>query len=143
MPGQCSSANDRHEQINWDDPHTIQRYFDEVSGGCSRSPRSSVTPSWCQRLSQNTIPQVVLPRAVTFTARSERGGCRGRFRPTARYSAATTACVATQLLDIAAEYRAIVPPGLMEHDQGLSEPRAHGVGLAIAAGQKLTAFGLR
>ena len=43
----------------------------------------------------------------------------------------------------AAPPKRIVPPGLMGHDQGPSEPRAHGGGLAIAAGQKPTAFGVR
>ena len=70
---------------------------------------SIFSPGWQHPLSRDTIPQVASAIATWLPTDGANWGRSDRFRPTARYSAATTACGATPL-EIAAEYRAIVRP---------------------------------
>ena len=62
-----------------------------IADGCTKLALTSLRSRWWHPLSLDTIPQVGSARATRLPMGRRQLGCGDRFRPTARYSAATTA----------------------------------------------------
>ena len=80
-----------HDQGRRADPQISPRSSASIADGCTKLAFTSSSSRWWHRLSLDTIPQVGSAERLGFrrdAANRERGD---RFRPTAHYSAATTA----------------------------------------------------
>ena len=94
--GAWPTAAHRHDRINPADPHIGQSFLAYISGHRFSFLPSSLSPSWLHLLRLDTIPHVESERARWLRQAVANWGGDGRFRPTARYSAATTACAIAQ-----------------------------------------------